>query len=192
MIVDRPIAERTRAEIEKRIAGMGDYVKMSYLQRALKSGLDFDARRFVLLTLGKIYEERKMFLEAARIIKAAAEINITFKDKMRDFMRAVELNIKAGDYAESDRIFAQALALGNTQEKFEIKMHRKNYYLKQGKELVSKDKRNNAKLIYEKLLTLELAMNEKKEAQNVLLELYKRLGNIRDYYNLKGKIDSLK
>ncbi len=107
-------------------------------------------------------------------------------------MRAVELNIKAGDYAESDRIFAQALALGNTQEKFEIKMHRKNYYLKQGKELVSKDKRNNAKLIYEKLLTLELAMNEKKEAQNVLLELYKRLGNIRDYYNLKGKIDSLK
>lgn len=183
--VEKPISEKTKAEIETKISKMGDYVKMSYLQRALKSGLDFDTRKFVLIRLAGIYESRKMYLEAAKMVKAAAEINTTFKDKINDYIKAVELYIKGGEYNESDRLFTQALALGNNKEKFEMKTNYKNYYLKQGKFFLNNDKRNYARIIFERALTLDLNITEKKEVQKYLLELYDKLGLVRDYYNLK-------
>jgi len=183
--VDRPIIERGRMEIEAKLKGMGDYVKMSYLQRALKSGLDFDSRKFVLTKLAEIYEQRKMYLEAAKMLKAAAEINTTFKDKIKDYMKAVEMFVKGGEFTESDRIFAQALALGNESEKYAMKIQRKNAYLAQARFFLSNDKRNNARLIFEKSLTLDLDMQEKKDVQKQLLELYNKLGLVREFYKLK-------
>lgn len=184
-IIDKPVSEKTKAEIEKRLAGMGDYVKMSYLQRALNSKLDFDTRKFVLLRLAGIYEVRKMYLESARMVKSAAEINTTFKEKIKDYMKAVELLIKGNDYPGADRLFAQALALGNDKEKRELKSNFKDYYITQAKFYISNDKRNYAKIAFEKALSLDLSMEERKEIQKHLLELYKRLGQVRDYYALK-------
>lgn len=186
--VDRPIAEKTRSEIEARLKGMGDYVKMSYLQRALKSGLDFDSRKFVLLKLAEIYDYRKMFLESAKMLKSAAEINTTFKDKIRDYLKAVDMFIRGGDFVEADRLFAQALALGNDSEKMQMKMQRKNSYLSQARFFLSNDKRNNARLIFEKALTLELDMHEKKDVQKQLLELYNKLGLVREFYKLQDSM----
>lgn len=186
--VDRPIAEKTRSEIEARLKGMGDYVKMSYLQRALKSGLDFDSRKFVLLKLAEIYDYRKMFLESAKMLKSAAEINTTFKDKIRDYLKAVDMFIRGGDFVEADRLFAQALALGNDSEKMQMKMQRKNSYLSQARFFLSNDKRNNARLIFEKTLTLELDMHEKKDVQKQLLELYNKLGLVREFYKLQDSM----
>ena len=64
-VVDKPITERTRTEIDAKLKTMGEYVKMSYLQRAAKSQLDFDTRKFVLLELTRIYEQKGMFLDAS-------------------------------------------------------------------------------------------------------------------------------
>ena len=184
-VVDKPISEMSKAEIEKKLDGMGDYVKMSYLQRALKSNLDFDTRKFVLIRLSGIYEVRKMFLEAAKTFKTAAEINTTFAQKMNDFMKVADLYIKGNDYVEADRMFAQALALASDKQKKELKNNFKNFYLTQAKIYLSNDKRNYARLAFEKCLTLELDAQEKTEVQNQLLELYNKLGLVRDYYNLK-------
>ncbi|MDP4039144.1 MAG: hypothetical protein Q8P57_01010 [Candidatus Pacearchaeota archaeon] len=186
--VDKPIPEKTRGEIEKKIAGMGDYVKMSYLQRALRSKLDYDTKKFVLLRLAGVYEARKMFLESARLVKSAGEINTTFKDKIKDYIKAVELNIKGGDFVEADRIFSQALALGNTQEKFEMKGQLKNFYITQAKLYLKLDRRNHAKLTCEKILTLDLNIGERNEIKKTLLELYNKLGNVREYYSLRDKV----
>jgi hypothetical protein len=84
-VIDKPITERTRAEIDAKIKTMGEYVKMSYLQRAIKSQLDFDTRKFVLLELTKIYEQKGMFLDAAKTIRAAADITTTYKEKIGQF-----------------------------------------------------------------------------------------------------------
>ena len=185
---DRPIKEKTRAEIEKNLSVMGDYVQMSYLQRALKSRLNFETKKFVLLRLGGIYESKKMFIEAAKMIKAAAEINTTFKDKNRDFMRAVELYIKGGNFIEADRIFAQSLTLGNSKEKQEMKDNFKNFYLAQARNYERLDKRNQAKITYEKLLTLELDIGERNNIQKKLLDLYEKLGDVKSYFNLKKSV----
>jgi len=183
--VDKPISEKTKAEIEKKLEGMGDYVKMSYLQRALNSGLNFDTKKFVLLRLAGIYEARRMFLESAKMIKAASEINTTFKNKIKDYMRAVELYIKGGDYVEADRIFAQSLALGNDKEKKELKTNFKDYYLTQGKFYLGNDKRNYARIAFEKVLSLDLSTEDRKGVQEMLLELYNKLGLVKEYYALK-------
>lgn len=183
--VDKPIPEKTRAEIEKRLEGMGDYVRMSYLQRALNSGLNFDTKKFVLLRLAGIYEARRMFLESAKMTKVAAEINTTFKNKIKDYMKAVELYIKGGDYAEADRMFAHSLVLGNTKEKKELKTNFKDYYLTQGKFYLSNDKRNYARIALEKVLSLDLSIEDKKEVQEILLDLYDKLGLVKEYYALK-------
>jgi len=183
---EKPITEKSRGEIEQKLKTMGDYVKMNYLQRALRSPIDFDTKKFVLLKLTEIYEQSKMYLEAARMMKAAAEINTTFKDKTKDYMKSVECYIKGGDYAEADRIFAQALALGSDREKAEMKTALKNIYYNQAKSYSDANKRNYTRKLYEKMATMpELNAQEKKEVQVQLMQLYEKLGLIREYYNLK-------
>jgi len=183
--LERPIAEKTKSEIEKRLEGMGDYVKMSYLQRALKSGLDFDTRKFVLLRLAGIFEAKKMYLESARLVKSAGEINTTFKNKIKDYMKSIELYIKGGNYQDADIVFSQALALGSDREKKELKNKFKDTYMMQAKIYFNTGKRSQAKITYEKILTLDLSPSEKKEVQEELLEIYNKLGNVREYYSLK-------
>ena len=142
---EKPIGEKNRVEIEQKLNTMGDYVKMNYLQRALKSPIDFDTKKFVLVKLTEIYDKSKMYLEAARMMKSGAEINTTFKDKMKDYMKAVEYYIKGGDYAEADRIFAQALALASEREKVDLKTILKGIYYNQAKNYSMADKRNYTK-----------------------------------------------
>ena len=186
--VDKPIPEKSKSEIEKRLQGMGDYVKMSYLQRALGSNLDFDTRKFVLIKLAEIYEKRGMFLEGAKMLKGAAEINTTFKKKSEDYMQVVDLYIKGGDYIEADRMFGQAVALCKGREKEEMKKQLKDFYINQAKSHLSNDKRNYARLALEKALTLDLDSEDKKYAHEQLLELYNKLGLIKEYYSLKNNI----
>ena len=183
--VDRPITETTKQAIEQKLATMGEYVKMSYLQRALRSGLDFETKRFALLKLAEIYTTKSMFAEAARAMKSAAEINTTYRDKIRDYMKAVDAFIKSGDYQEADILLSQALALGNDKEKKEIKDAQKKYYMAQASAYMAIDKRTQAKRIYEKIVTLELTSDERKNVQQNLLGLYEKLGNVREYMNLK-------
>jgi len=184
-IIDKPIKEKTSGEIEAKLEGQGDFVKMSYLQRALNSRLGLDSKRFVLLRLAGIYEDKNMFKEAAKAIRDAAEITVTFREKTRDFMKASELSIRGGTYQEADITFAKALALGNNIEKLEMKGNFKNYYLNQGKVLLNKDKRNHARVIYEKVLSLDLNIGERRAIQKILLELYDKLGMIREFYSLQ-------
>ncbi len=187
-VVDKPITERTRIEIDAKIKGMGEYVKMSYLQRAAKSQLDFDTRRFVLLELTRTYEQKSMFLDAAKTMRAAAEITTTFREKIGQFMKAVEYNIRGNSFAEAERIFAQAIALGNDREKWEMKQLYKQFHFAQAQVYLKNDRRNNAKDIYQKMLSLDLNPDEKNQVQNTLLDLYYKLGNVREYHALKDKI----
>src|SRR3989344_6704286 len=135
------IQERTRQDIELKIGKMGDYVKIDYLARALGSGLDFETRKFVLLTLSKLYEGRAMYSESAKMMKNAAEINTTFKAKISEFMKSVELYIRGCSYPEADLVFAQALALATDREKPELKNVLKKYYTEQARGYAQADKR---------------------------------------------------
>lgn len=179
----------TRREIEESLPKMGDYVKIDYLGQCLKKNLDFDTKKYVLNNLAKLYEARGMHAEAARLMANAADINATFLSKMNDFSKSMELFIKAGKYDEADIAFTKSLACANTEnERFALKIKRKELIKTQAKDYLNKDKRRNAAEAYEKLLSVDLTAMEKQEAQKTLLNLYEKLGMIREFYSLKRNI----
>jgi len=178
----------SRIEIEEKLKNVGDYVKIDYLSQCLKKNLDFDTKRFVLLKLGEIYEQKKMFAEAGKMMRSAAEIATTYESKMNDFMKSAELFVKAGNFDESDSSFNKAVAYASGMQKDRLKNRRKEAYKAQAKEFVAKDKRKHAMDAYEKLLTMELSPEEKKEAQSNLLVLYEKLGKVKEFYALKANM----
>ena len=164
---------------------MGDYVKIDYLERVLKTHLDFETRKYALLTISRLYENRGMFNEAAKTMKSASEINTTFRTKIQDYMKSIELFVKGASFQDVDFMVAQALALGNDREKTEIKSMLKTYYMNEANDLMKKDRRNHAKKVYEKCLNLDLSHNEKQFIQQQLLNLYEKLGNVQEFLKLK-------
>ena len=176
----------SRREIEAKLVSVGDYVKIDYLTRCLKSNLDFDTRRFVLMKLADLYEARRMFLEAGKMIISGAEINTTSVAKIADFMRSTDLFIRGGAVDQAESAFGKALAYADGIQRDRLKNQRKELYKKQAQEYVSKDRRKNAMDLYEKFISLpDLDLGEKREAQEVLLSLYDKLGKIREYGNLR-------
>ena len=179
----------TRREVEAKLATVGDYVKMDYLQACLKKQLDFDTKKFVLTKLSGIYESRKMFLEAGRLIRISADINTTYDSKINELVKSAELFIKGGNYDEADVSVAKSLADATQKQRVLIKGKIKELYKMQSAELLKRDKRKNAMDAFEKLLMIpELSLDEKKDAQDKLLWLYERLGKIKEYSNLKRAI----
>ncbi len=178
----------TRKEIEDKISGSGDYVKMDVLQRCLKQQLDFDTRKYALLTLAGIYEDRKMHLEAGKMMRNAAEINTTFSGKMADFVKSMELYVLGGNYEEADASYNKAMACGDGLQKTRIKERRKAIYNIAARGLMMRDKRKHAMEAYEKILEMDLSPDEKSEVKNILMGLYEKLGKLQDYYSLKRSI----
>lgn len=180
----------TRRELEEKIARVGDYVKMDYLQSALKSQLDFDTRRFALTKLAQIYEARKMYLEAGKLMRAAAEINVTFDGKIGDYMKSVDLLIKYGAYDEADISFSKAMGSSTEIQKNNLKAKRKDMVRVHAEDCVKRDKRAHALAAYEKLMEIpELMGEEKKRAQTALLDLYQKLGKVREFASLRNSMN---
>src|SRR3989344_6825246 len=151
----------TRRAVEEKISTMGDYVKIGYLTSCLKQSLDFDTRKFVLTTLSSLYENKRMYLDAGKMMSYAAEINTTFNGKISDFLKSTEFFIKGGEYDEADMSFKKAIALGNISQKAEMKKRVKELYKSQAGDFLVRDKRKNAVEAYEKLLSMELGESEK-------------------------------
>ncbi|MDP1696017.1 MAG: hypothetical protein Q8L29_03825 [archaeon] len=180
----------TRRDIDAKLQGMGDYVKIDYLVRCLKQAMDFDTRKFVLIKLSEIYGQKGMYLEAARMLAGSAEINSTFQAKINDYVKAAEYFMRGGDFDNADSTFNKAVVCCNGIQKEAIKTKRKELYKAQAKIYMQKDKRNQALLTYEKLLSIEqLNPEEKREVQSTLLTLYEKLGKIKDYYSLKRNMN---
>jgi tetratricopeptide (TPR) repeat protein len=179
------IKENNRREIEVRLKEMGDFVKMDYLNLCLNVDLDIDARRFVLLKLSELYEKKSMFLEAGKMLQNAAPINPSASKKINDYLGAAGFFVKAGNFDGADSAFGKALVFGGPSQNEEIKKKRNELYRLQLDMLLIKDKRQNALTVCEKILKFELPEAEKKIIQGKLLDLYDKLGKIREYYALK-------
>lgn len=181
------IKERNRREIEAKLKGLGSFVKIDYLTRCLKQpALDFDTKRYVFLNLAQLYSEKKMFFEAGKMLQNAAPINTTIMEKMNDYAHAAEMFIKSGNFNMADVAFEKSISSCETeQQRTTVRDKKIDYYKKHAESCFSNDKRQNAMLAFEKLLSLNLAESEKKDAQIKLLGLYEKLGKIREYTSLK-------
>ena len=180
--------ETEKKDIEAKISGMGDYVKMDYLRSCLDNKLDFDTKKFVLNKLAEMYEKKGMYGDCAKIYRKSADINTTYKGKMEDFMQAGRFFVKEGDFENADISFNKAMACGNETEKFSIKNKIKEIYLGQAEEYMKKGKRRQAMDSYERILEVcKVDEVEQELIKEKLLELYKKLGKIKKYSLLKEK-----
>lgn len=185
----RGISEVSKAAIQAKLAEVGDYVKMDFLQQCLNKNLDFDTRKFVLTTLAGIYEQKSMYQEASKLIRASAEINVTFEQKMQDFMHAARLAIKATTFDEAHISLNKALACATERQKPALRENYKQFFITQAEDFLKRDKRKHALETYERLLSLDtLTPEEKRKAQVALLPLYEKLGKIREFMNLKKQL----
>ncbi|MBM3230412.1 hypothetical protein FJZ22_02025 [Candidatus Pacearchaeota archaeon] len=185
----RGTGELSRADIQAKLASVGDYVKMDFLQQCLKKTLDFDTRKYVLLTLAGIYEQRHMHLEAGKLVRNAAEINATFEGKMNDFLKSAELLVRGGAFDESRVSFTKALGSANERQKPTLRDAYKKVHFTTAEEFLKRDKRKHALEAYESLLALEfITPEEKRKAQVAILPLYEKLGKIKEFMNLKKQL----
>ena len=179
----------TKEEISSKIKGMGDYVKMDFLQKCLKSNLDFETRKFVLVRLAAIYEDRKMFGDSGKLLRFASDINTSNDNRVIDLVKSVEMFIKAGAFEEADISYKKAINVVKDIERNRIIEIVKEFYKLQGKLYEASGKRRNAMAIYEKILKdFSLDHDEKKLFQSRLLEIYQKLGKVREFIALKEKL----
>ncbi|MEM4271593.1 MAG: hypothetical protein QXD13_00675 [Candidatus Pacearchaeota archaeon] len=176
----------SRHEIDDKLKKSGDFVKLDFLSSCLKKQMDFDTKKFVLLKLAELYSERKMFAEAGKMMRAGAEINGTYEGKMNDFIKSGELFAKAGNFDEADVSFTKALGSATEMQRAKIKTAKKTAYFAKAKELMQRDRRSHAMEAYEKLLLMDLNPIEKHEVQNALLQIYEKLGKVKEFYALKA------
>ena len=185
----RGVGEVTKADIQAKLATVGDYVKMDFLQQCLKKMLDFDTRKYVLLTLATIYEQRHMYLEAGKLVRNAAEINTTFEGKMQDFLKSAELLVRGGAFDEARVSFIKAMGSANERQKPALRDTFKKAHFTTAEEFLKKDKRKHALESYESVLALEfITPEEKRKAQIAILPLYEKLGKIKEFMNLKKQL----
>jgi len=180
------VKEITKKEIEDRFLEMSDYMKIEYLSSCLKNQIDFDTRKFVLVKLSGLYETKGMFLDAAKAMKSAAEINTTKRGKVNDFVKAAELFVRGGDFDMVDIVVKKSFALTEWAEAWEVEEKIKSFYRIQGKVSTERNKRKQAIGIYEKLLGM--SKDEEKEwVEGKLLELYEGVGEMNKFRSLKRR-----
>jgi hypothetical protein len=182
------VKESSRKEIEEKIASMGDYVKMGYLSECLKKNLDFDTKKFVLLKLAALYENRRMYNEAGRCLRDSAEINTALKNKVDEYLKSVELFLKGAHFDESDFSMKKALGISSESEKRIIAGKVKELFKTEAKAALKSDRRKYASEVYEKLLGFDLSVDERNETTRELMKLYEGLGKIKEYYSIQKQI----
>lgn len=181
--------ETRKEEVEAKLKVIGgDMLKIEYLENCLKKQIIFDVRKFVYMRLAELYEGRLMFNEAARNVDGAAEISITFREKMDLYMKAAELLIRHGSYDAAEKSFEKAMICCNLREREVLKKKFKDMFLARAKEFETAKKFNNAIRIYEKLLIFGFVdEEEKKDINKKLAVLYSRVGKIQEAMRLEGK-----
>lgn len=186
------IQERSKTEVEAKLSRMGDYVRIDYLDRILKSTSPLEVKKFAYEKLAELYENKGMFGEAAKNMNSIADLSATFKDKIQRYMKIAELFVKADKYNEAEAAFNKALACCNAHEKEEMKKELKSFYFRQGEAYEKCQRSNKALLVYEKLLTMRISDDELLKVKKKMLNLYSKLGKIQEYFRLKSRLEGEK
>jgi tetratricopeptide (TPR) repeat protein len=179
----------SKSDIERELYGKGDFVQIDNITRFLKEHLALDTKKFLYLKLIEIYDRRNMFAEAGRLYENLSELALTFDEKIKNFVKATEEYIKAGFFDRADLAMKKAFSEASPNEKPKIYLTIKEFYKTQA-ELYEKEKRRtNVIRIYEKLLGMNIAETEKEEIKRKLLVLYENVGMIKEFMEMKRRLE---
>jgi len=175
-----------KQEVEDILEGKGDFVRIDYLTRYLKTMPPLEMRKFAYMKLVEIYDSKKMFSDSADCYKNLAINSVTFVDKIKYFIEQTKSHVKGFSFEEADRSLKRALGEANSRQKKEIYAEVIKFYKEQGEELEKGGKKNNAAKLYEKLYRMHLKEEDKEEIKEKLIGLYDSLGRRNDRKFLEG------
>ena len=178
-------SELSKSDVESNLIGKGDFVQIDYLNKLLKEKLHRDTKKFVYIKLIGIYEKKNMFNDVAKMYEGFASISVAFSEQIKNHLKATEYYIKAGFFDKADYSVRKALNEANSVERNDINFTVKDFYKRQAEEYEKGLKRNSAAKIYEKLLEMSITDQERKEIKEKLMELYEKLGRLKEFYTMK-------
>jgi tetratricopeptide (TPR) repeat protein len=168
--------DMSKGEIETELKGKGDFVQIDYLTKFIDKKPPIHIKKFALMKLIEIYENKKMFSDVARMYEQLAINALSFSERGECFVKEAEYYIRAGYFERADSAMRRAMELSTHVKKAEIYSQIKNFYKKQAEICEKESKRNNAVKAYEKLLVMRISDSEREEIKQKLLSLYESLG----------------
>lgn len=179
--------EMSTSEIDVLLKDKNDFVKIDHLTRFLQEKLPAETRKFTYMKLGEVYERSFMFIDSARAYEMAGELS-SENEKKNFFVKAAQLFIRGGDFTRAEGLIRNAMSKANDFERKDIYEGLKKYCIYSAEALEKTRKFAEAIKIYEKVLTMEVSDSEKKQVKTKLMELYQRLGKIKEYLALKNNL----
>lgn len=175
----------TTSEIEEFLKNKNDFVKIDYLTRFLHEKTSNDVRKFVYMMLGEIYERSSMFTDSGRAFETAGELS-SEHEKKRLFVKAAQIFVRAGDFTRAEGLMRNAMSKASEFDRKEMSGGMKQFYVYTAETYEKSRKLGDAIKIYERLLGMELSDSEKRQIKTKLMDLYQRLGKIKEYMSLKN------
>jgi len=176
----------TKSDIEKAINNKDDFVKLDYLNRYLNQVDNFDLKKFILLNLATIHESKNMLQAAIRNITSAADIAISYKEKIELYTRIIELYIKMRNFPMAENALKQAMYFAPEVARLRLKESYVNIFWCVAKDFESKDKLRQAIEVYEYMLSINMPDEQREELKLKLLDYYDKRGMTREYNKLKS------
>jgi len=182
------VLEKKREEIEAKVNTMSDFLKMEYLESCLKTFPDINVCKYCYKKLSELYENKIMYPEAAKYMAKFGELCAGAKEKIAAIVKEAELLVKAGSYDPADYLYKKAMSFADTAGKFEIKRNMIAFYKHEAANFELSGRSAGALKIYEKLVNF-VADAERDEIRKKMLQLYQKLGKIKEYLKLKAELD---
>jgi tetratricopeptide (TPR) repeat protein len=168
--------DMSKSEIERVLKDKGDFIQIDYLTKFIEKKPPVHIKKFALMKLIDIYENKKMYGDAARAYEQLAINALSFYERTDFFVKEAEYYIKAGYFDKADSAMRRAMELSTVVKKAEIYTQIKEFYKKQAEIYEKESKRTNAVKVYEKLLIMRISEKEREEIKHKLLILYESLG----------------
>jgi tetratricopeptide (TPR) repeat protein len=181
------ILERTKGEIDAKVRTMSDFLKMEYLEKCLTMFRDPEILKYCYTELARLYEGRIMYSDALKYLNKLHALTVLSIDKFHIHEKEIELLIKAGNYERVPEVFKMAIKLVGEVEAMNLKRKIIKLYQMEAQKFDNSGKNLAALKVYERLIPL-LTDHERNEARKKLLNIYKKLGRVRESIELEKMI----
>ncbi len=178
------ILEKTKEEIEARANRMQDFLKMEYLEECSKKSTSIEVLRYCYFELSKLYERHSMYSDAVKYITKFRQLNIGNKERIRAYLREVELLIKGGSYDKADFLLRELIKISGAEEREEIIKRVVDTYKKEAARFELAKKHSSLLKVYEKLVHL-VDEDERVIIQKRRVTLLNILGKVRESIELE-------
>jgi hypothetical protein len=178
----------TKEQILKDIKANNEEIKLERLEKIVKdSACDQETRKIAFIIMSEIYIKKLWFGNAAKSFLNAADLAKTFDDKKDLFFKAGELFVRTQDYFTAEDTFRKVIVLASAKDKKTTHEKIIAVYTDYAKELESKRMQTKAISVYNKILTLNLPLEEANKVRDRMAELYEKIGKPRDANWIKAQ-----